>query len=78
MNDFLSDAAENPRAANIAAAERVRAAVAAGVRDALIMHKKLGNPIVVWEDGKVRWIPADEITIPEEPTRPLMEGLQGH
>lgn len=29
-------------------------------------HKRLGNPIVVWRDGKVAWVPAEEIQIPEE------------
>lgn len=28
-------------------------------------HKRFGNPIVVWQDGKVVWIPAEEIQIPE-------------
>jgi hypothetical protein len=28
-------------------------------------HKRLGNPIVVWRDGKALWIPAEEIQIPE-------------
>jgi hypothetical protein len=32
-----------------------------GVRDALIRHKRAGNPIVAWRDGKIVWIPADEI-----------------
>jgi hypothetical protein len=47
----------------------VEAAVQAAVRDALIQHKRAGNPIVVWEDGRVVWIPAEEIEIPEEPAR---------
>jgi hypothetical protein len=33
-------------------------------------HKRLGNSIVVWRDGKVVWIPAEEIEIPNtEPKR---------
>jgi hypothetical protein len=31
-------------------------------------HKRLGNPIVVWRAGKVVWIPADEIEIPDRAT----------
>ena len=31
-------------------------------------HKRLGHPIVVWRDGKVVWIPAAEIRIPDEAT----------
>lgn len=36
------------------------------VGHALRLHKALGNPIAVWEDGKVVMVPADEITIPTE------------
>lgn len=32
-----------------------------GVREALLRHKKLGNPIAVWEDSRVVWIPPEEI-----------------
>lgn len=39
------------------------------VRDALRMHKRLGNPIAAWKDGQVVIIPPDEIVIPlDEPT----------
>ncbi len=31
----------------------LEAAVNRAVRDALRIHKKLGNPIAVWENGKV-------------------------
>jgi hypothetical protein len=37
------------------------------VREALLRHKREGNPIVVWEDGKVVWIPPEEITVEDEP-----------
>ena len=35
-----------------------------GVRHALWVHKRLGHSIVIWRDGQVVWIPAEEI--PEE------------
>ena len=38
-----------------------------GVRKAMIEHKRADLPIVVWEDGKIKHIPADEIVIPDEP-----------
>ena len=38
-------------------------ALAEAVRDALIQHKRAGNPIAVWENGRVIWIPADEIKV---------------
>lgn len=31
------------------------------VREALLMHKRAGNPIAVWKNGKVVWIPANKI-----------------
>ena len=46
---------------------RVEAAMRRGVREALRQHKRAGNPIVVWRDGQVVWIPADEIVIEDEP-----------
>jgi predicted metal-dependent phosphotriesterase family hydrolase len=44
----------------------ITAAMRKGVRAALISHKQTGDPICVWEDGKVVWIPADEIVIPDD------------
>lgn len=43
-------------------------AVARGVREALVLHKKLGLPVAVEGEGGrgVRWIPPDEIEIPPE------------
>lgn len=50
---------------------RILHAMRQGVRAALARHRERGNPIVVWRDGRVVWIPAEEI--PEEATRPLPE-----
>jgi hypothetical protein len=33
-------------------------------------HKLLGFPIVVWQDGKVVWIPPEEIELSEESGSP--------
>jgi hypothetical protein len=42
-------------------------AMGKAVNDALRMHKLLGYPIVVCRDGKVVWIPPEEIELlPEE------------
>ena len=35
-------------------------------RQARIRHKKLGHPIVSWQDGKVVIIPPEEITVEDE------------
>ncbi|MCC7292593.1 MAG: hypothetical protein IT449_11090 [Phycisphaerales bacterium] len=39
------------------------AAMQDAVRDALLDHQRTGDPIVVWQDGKVVWIPADQIVV---------------
>lgn len=41
----------------------IDAAIAAGVRQALLTHKKLGQPIVVAENGKIVWIAAEDIRV---------------
>jgi hypothetical protein len=46
----------------------VEQALHKAVVQTIIRHKRLGNPIVVWRDGKVVWIPAEEIQIPDEAT----------
>lgn len=48
---------------------RILAAMAAAVREALLRHKLLGNPVAVWKNGKVVWLQPDEIPVrgPEEP-----------
>ena len=35
------------------------------VAEALAEHKRQGNPIAVWRDGKAVWIPPEEIVVPE-------------
>lgn len=35
-------------------------------RAARLMHKKLGHPIVVWENDRVVWIPPEEITVEDD------------
>ncbi|MGO8671048.1 MAG: hypothetical protein ACLQVD_06765 [Capsulimonadaceae bacterium] len=39
--------------------------VTAAVRSAILEHKRAGNPISTWRDGKVVWIPADELELPD-------------
>ena len=36
------------------------------VRLALLEHKRAGNPIAEWRDGKVVWVPPEEIEVDEE------------
>lgn len=50
---------------------RILHAMKQGVRKALARHRASGNPIAIWRDGRVVWIPAEEI--PVELTQPLPE-----
>ena len=43
----------------------IDAALAKAVREALLEHKRAGNPIAVWQDGRVVWIPPEEIVVDE-------------
>jgi hypothetical protein len=36
------------------------------VQKALMRHRQAGNPIAAWRDGKVVWIPPEEIPVPPE------------
>jgi len=51
----------------VAESEMDEAAVQAGVRDAFVVHKRLGNPIAVWQNEQVEWVAPEQIEIPEEP-----------
>jgi hypothetical protein len=40
---------------------RILKAMRRAVREALLVHKKLGNPVAVWQDGRVVWIAPEDI-----------------
>jgi len=48
----------------------IDAALAKAVREAILQHKRAGNPIAVWENGRVVWIPPEEIVV-DEPLPPV-------
>jgi hypothetical protein len=48
-------------------AEEIGRVLQLAVREALIMHKRIGNPIATWKDGKVVIVPPEEIEIPPDP-----------
>jgi hypothetical protein len=55
-NDCSGDPPDAPPEHLIAAAGR-------GVKDALREHKLKGNPVAIWHDGKVVWVPPEKIEI---------------
>ncbi len=42
---------------------RLDQALVRAVRRDMAMHKRLGLPIAVWQDGKAVWLPADQIPV---------------
>ncbi|MBI2524456.1 MAG: hypothetical protein HYV93_00580 [Candidatus Rokubacteria bacterium] len=40
---------------------RILKAMTEAVREALLRHKRLGNPVAVWRDGRVVWLRPEEI-----------------
>ncbi len=47
----------------VAHAKDIEAVLRRTVREALLMHKRAGNPIAVWKDGRVVLIPPEEIPV---------------
>jgi hypothetical protein len=41
--------------------EQLTKILQAGIKDALLKHKQAGNPICEWKNGKVVWVPPEEI-----------------
>lgn len=50
-----------------ATGQEINDAMCKGVRAALRRHKAAGVPIVVWKNGQIVHIPAEEIEAPDEP-----------
>lgn len=50
--------------------EKISKALAQAVQNALLKHKQAGNPVAVWRDGKVVWIPPEEIPVAENTPPP--------
>jgi hypothetical protein len=52
----------------LAEVEAVEAAVQQAVQEALRMHKRAGNPVAGWKDGRVVWVLAEQIDVEDEAT----------
>ena len=46
--------------------EAIEQAMGEAIQDTLREHKLLGYPIVIWRDGKVVWVPPEEIELEEK------------
>lgn len=43
--------------------KKVTAALQRAVKAAIERHRRLGNPICVWKDGKVVWLSPEELPV---------------
>jgi hypothetical protein len=48
---------------------RILHALRDSVQDALLDHKRVGNPVAIWKDGRVEWVQPEDI--------PETEGSRG-
>ena len=44
----------------------IEAALVRAVRNALLHHKRAGNPVADWQDGRVVWVAPDDIPVEGE------------
>lgn len=66
-DDSMSVKQSGRREINVLQGEPVVAALRRAARSALLEHKRAGNPIAAWKNGKVVIIPAEEIEVEETP-----------
>ncbi len=46
--------------------EKITRALSKAVNEALLQHKKAGNPVASWRDGKIAWIQPDDIPVEDK------------
>jgi hypothetical protein len=49
-------------------AKEIEEVLRAAVRRAVLEHKRAGNPIAVWKEGRVTIVPPEEIILDDSPT----------
>ncbi len=60
----MSEVIIRPAASIFANRDKIHRLMREAVVDALRDNKEAGNPIAVWEDGKVKIIPPEDIVLP--------------
>jgi hypothetical protein len=45
---------------------RILDAMKRAVREALVRHKKAGNPVAAWQDDRVVWIQPEDLRLEDE------------
>ncbi|MCF6153115.1 MAG: hypothetical protein E3K38_12665 [Candidatus Kuenenia stuttgartiensis] len=46
--------------------EKRTRALSKAIYKALLQHKKAGNPVVLWKDGKIIWIQPEDIPVEDK------------
>jgi hypothetical protein len=46
--------------------EKITKALSKAVNEALLQHKRAGNPVASWKDGKIVWIQPEEIPVEDK------------
>lgn len=46
--------------------EKITKALSKAVKEALLQHKRAGNPVASWKDGKIVWIQPEDIPIEDK------------
>jgi len=59
----MTDAADIAPAERVHDVTRILRAVREAVRDALLDHKRAGNPVAIWRDGGVVWVQPEDIPV---------------
>ena len=59
-----ADRALNERVANI---PRNLHEMGVAIREALLHHKRAGNPVAVWRNERVEWIQPEDIPVDDSP-----------
>ena len=50
--------------------KRIHAALNQAAMDAVEAHRKAGTKLVVWQDGRTRWIDPDDVARPKNGAKP--------
>ena len=71
--DSLTDRGENvapdtPQASRVVRGKEIEVVLQRAVNEALLTHKRAGNSVAIWRDGKVVLVPAEEIPVADNTT----------
>jgi hypothetical protein len=63
MTDIADSDSDPAPAERIHDLPRILRALRQAVREALLDHKRAGNPVAIWKDGRVEWVQPEDIPV---------------